>query len=377
MKVALICPYNLGFPGGVQQHVIEQANELQKRGHSITIITPRPRGRMHPNTIAGCRIIYIGYSTRVRTPQNTSVDVSLKIDPEGVDELFDPELYDIVHCHEPMVPMLSRQIISRVSQPVVGTFHAAIPENIIAKSIAGSIGPYVRSITKHISAMTVVSEPARGYLEKYIDTSNVCIIPNGINSSTHRFTSDSIRDDFILYVGRLEKRKGVEYLLTAYARLISSGVSIRLVIAGDGPEKNKLQKMAKQLDIEGMVTFPGFVDDAKKCELMSTCKLFVSPAIYGESFGIVLLEALASGCVIVASDNEGYASVLDGSGSICLVDVTKQSLFAQRMNTLLTDQVLRKMVRSWGKKTVKRYSYNTIVDKYEHLYQKLLDSRAS
>ena len=369
MKIGIVCPYNIAMPGGVQQHVFEQAAELRRRGHKVKLITPKPRGRILTDDP---EVVFLGTSARFKTPQHTSVDVSISVTGDAIDDLLKNEDFDIIHMHEPLVPILARQMLPRITCPVVGTFHAAMPETVIAKSIAGSILPFVKSVVKHLSAVTAVSAPATSYVGNYVNISDVHIIPNGVDLLKYYLPKKANTRKHILYVGRLEKRKGVKYLIDAFAELLKTDPGQQLVIAGNGPDKNKLQTQVAAYGIEDKVHFLGYVSDHTKQKLMHECALFVSPALYGESFGIVLIEAMASGAVVVGGYNPGYATVLSGSGGIGLVDPQETELFANRMHLLLQDNPIRVMLQKWAQEEVKKYSYKSIVDQYEKIYKSLV-----
>ena len=369
MKIGIVCPYNLSLPGGVQQHVFEQARELKKRGHTVKILTPKPRTEL---VFDDTDVLFIGQSRRIKTPQHTSMDVSISVSGEAIDALLASQNFDIIHMHEPIVPILARQMLPRISVPVVGTFHAALPETVVAKSIAGSIAPYVKSIVKHLSAVTAVSKAATSYVGDYIDPNNVHFIPNGVDLLQYTVTSKKIQRKDILYVGRLEKRKGVKYLIEAFAVLHASHPHVRLIIAGNGPDRDKLIDLTHQLGIHTAVDFLGYVSEQEKIALLQNAKIFVSPALYGESFGIVLIEAMATGTPTIGGNNAGYASVLTKTGSVGLVDPLNADLFAIRMALLLEDEAIRMVWQKWALKDVKQYSYKNIVDSYEKIYKNLV-----
>ncbi len=368
MKIGIVCPYNLAMPGGVQQHVFEQARELRERGHTVAIVTPKPRGEL---LMSDPGIIFLGSSARFRTPQHTSVDVSISVTTEAIDALLEEQNFDIVHFHEPLVPILARQMLPRVTCPVVGTFHAAMPETTIGKSIAGSISPFIKSVVKHVSVVTAVSHAATSYISGYVDDADIEFIPNGVDITAYA-PKKATRRSGILYIGRLEKRKGVKYLIEAFAELLRYRPNETLLIAGNGPDRDKLERLSEELGIAHAVTFLGFISEEKKQSLLQHTALFVSPALYGESFGIVLIEAMAAGAVVMGGHNPGYASVLSGKGSIGLVDPQDPALFANRMHLLLTDTDVRTMLENCAKKDVLKYSYKEIVSSYEKIYRSLV-----
>jgi phosphatidylinositol alpha-mannosyltransferase len=171
-----------------------------------------------------------------------------------------------------------------------------------------------------------------------------------------------------LYVGRLERRKGVKYLLEAYGLLAKNLDNISLVIAGNGPDREKLELLAEERDLPN-VTFLGFVSDEEKMRLLAEADLFCSPAIFGESFGIVLLEAMASGLVTAAGNNSGYSAVMQELGAVSIVNPHDTTEFARRLQLLLTDEELRKIWKKWAIGYVKQFSYPNVVSQYEDLYQ--------
>jgi len=290
------------------------------------------------------------------------------------------EQFDVLHFHEPWVPMVSRQILGRSDSVNIATFHAKLPETVMNRTIERVITPYTKSIMKDLDALTAVSEAAAEYVYSLTDQS-VNIIPNGIDLDKYQVIStksqgktrspqktENRKQKTILYVGRLEKRKGLQYLLKAYRQLAQSHRNIELIIAGDGPDRAKLENWVMENDVP-RVKFKGYISQAEKLRLMRTSDLFCSPAPYGESFGIVLLEAMASGLVTVAGNNSGYAAVLQERGALSLVNPKDTIEFTRRLELLLGDDDLRVLWRDWACEYVKRFSYATVVDQYERLYQ--------
>ena len=370
MKIGIVCPYNIYRPGGVLNQVESQAGELRRRGHEVRVVTPRPQGNNKP---APDGVLFVGQSARIRAPQHTLADVSA-VGGSDAEHVLAAEKFDLLHIHEPLIPILAMQLLAKVSCPTVGTFHAALPDTFLAQVIAGSIGPYKRQIYKKLDAVTAVSKAAMSYLASEIDPDSVHVVPNGID--VEWFSNDSGGRDAAtaLFVGRLEKRKGVRYLLASWALVEKQSPHAKLVIAGDGPDRNMLESRARQLKLRN-VHFLGRISEEEKRDLLERCTVFVSPALYGESFGIVLLEAMAAGAVTVAGANPGYESVMTGSGRLSLVDPKMAGEFARRLLLLMSDDVLRKTWQSWAKREVKRYDFSSVVDSYEQLYKQLAAAR--
>lgn len=373
MKIGLICPYNIAKNGGVQEHVLASQAELRKRGHDVYILTPRPKDY---EAEPGKHIIFIGESKDFNSPLHTTVQVSASVN-NTIDEILEEHNFDILHFHEPWVPMLSAQILSRSKCINVATFHAKLPETIMTRTMIKVVTPYTKSVLKYIHEYTAVSEAAAEYVCSLTDKP-VALIPNGIDLTKYKAPArrnENRKHKTIFYVGRLEQRKGVKHLLHAYKILTETNPEVSLVIGGDGPDRSKLEALASDLGLED-VSFLGFISDKEKIHYLRTADLYCSPALYGESFGIVLLEAMATGTVVVAGDNPGYASVMKGLGAISLVNPKHHAEFSRRLNLLLHETDLRRLWRDWSESQIPQYSYAAIVDLYEEVYGEALKNNA-
>lgn len=375
MKIGLVLPYNITKGGGVKEHILAQQTELTKRGHDVVIITPQPK---EPYKDEGRKVTFLGSATDFRTPLNTTAQFSASVLTDEIDSLLEREQFDILHFHEPWVPVLSRQILSRSKAVNVATFHAKLPETLMSRTLTKVITPYTKPLLRHIDEFTAVSDSAAEYLLSLADVP-VDIIPNGIDLKHFRKPAKLVRDPnapkTILYVGRLEHRKGVKYLLEAFKLLQAREPSVHLLLAGDGTDREKLEELSTELELKH-VEFLGFIDEATKKRLLHTSDLFCSPAIFGESFGIVLLEAMASGLVTVAGDNPGYEDVMQGLGKLSLINPKDSALFAHRLQLLLFDEDLRTLWKKWAKDYVRQFDYPKVVDRYEAVYVAALERHA-
>jgi phosphatidylinositol alpha-mannosyltransferase len=372
MKIGLVCPYNIFRGGGVQECVLALYDGLERRGHEVAIITPRST---NVPDVYNQNIIFVGRAKAIKA-SHTYAEVSINIEPDKIDSMLEAHNFDLLHFHEPWLPFISAQVISKSLAIHVGTFHAAMSERLTSKTYEKMIKPYAKSILKYLDDMTAVSATATNYLRTLTDN-KVNIIPNGIDLRKYKETNTHTPNPkkiTILYIGRLEKRKGVKYLLDAFKLISDDNNAYNLVIAGEGPDKKKTQDYVKKEKIKN-VEFLGYVDDEKKLELLSNADVFCSPALYGESFGIVLLEAMASGCVTVAGNNGGYSSVMQGRGQISLVDPKDEKVFAERLKLLATDEAIRKVWRDWAREYVKNFDYEKVIDQYEKIYKKLYGER--
>jgi phosphatidylinositol alpha-mannosyltransferase len=372
MKIGLVCPYNIERNGGVLAVILALKTELETRGHVTKIITPYPRNQdIKPQD----DVIFVGTSTDFRTLSfsTTTSQVSSTADNEEIDAMLAEEQFDILHFHEPWMPLLSRQLLQRSTCVNIGTFHAKLSEAMISRTIIKVVTPYLKSCMKYLHELTAVSDSAAEYASGITDMP-ITIIPNGIDLKKYELASPPTKQDDtknILFVGRLERRKGVQYLLKAYALLAQDNPAVRLIIAGDGPERERLELLADDLKLPN-VSFLGFVSDDLKLQLLSEADLFCSPAVFGESFGIVLLEAMATNTVCVAGNNSGYADLMQDLGAISIVNPHDSEEFARRLEVLLNQPDLRALWQKWAKRYVKQFDYPDVVDRYEEFYVEAL-----
>ncbi|HSD56125.1 MAG TPA: glycosyltransferase family 4 protein [Candidatus Saccharimonadales bacterium] len=375
MRIGLVCPYNIAKGGGVKEHIFACQAELRKRGHDVYILTPRPQD--YEDAEPGKHIIFIGESKDFNSPLHTTVQVSASVN-DTIDKVLAEHQFDILHFHEPWVPMLSAQILSRSKAVNVATFHAKLPETIMTRTMIKVVTPYTKSVLKYIDEFTAVSEAAAEYVCSLTDKP-VALIPNGIDLAKYKMPlrrSDNRKQKTIFYLGRLEQRKGVKHLIHAFKLLRDHDSNVSLVIAGDGPDRAKLEALAADLGVDEHIAFIGFISEKEKIHYLRTADLYCSPALYGESFGIVLLEAMATGTVTVGGDNPGYASVLKGLGALSLVNPKHHAEFSRRLDLLLHENDLRRIWRDWAASQLPQYAYTTIVDQYEEVYEEALERHA-
>ncbi len=369
MKIGLVCPYSIAKGGGVKSIVYAMRDELNRRGHDTYIITPRPQ---EYDTPPDDHIIFVGSSTDFNSPTHTVIQVSASVS-ESIDSMLQEHNFDVLHFHEPWIPMLSYQMLSRSTNfniPTVATFHAKLPETVMSRTITKVITPYTKPILKYIDAFTAVSPAAAEYVCSLTDVP-IALIPNAISKefTPPKVFHDGRKQKTILYVGRLEGRKGVKYLLHAFQLLSKRRTDVTLTIAGNGGDRDKLENLAADLEIADKVTFLGYVSDEEKIKLLRAADLFCAPSLFGESFGLVLLEAMACGLVTVAGDNPGYEAVMQGLGALSLVHPKHSAEFARRLEIMLYEKDLRKLWRDWAVAELPQYTYERIVDQYLEVYE--------
>lgn len=372
MKIGLICPYNVARGGAVQEIVKDMQIGLSKRGHEVKIITGRPRDVSGIDTT---HMMFVGKVTDFKSPTHTLASFTMSSDAEADARAVEAEKFDVLHFHEPGLPLIGKQILDRSTSVNVATFHAKLPDTVMSKTIAKVVTPYLRSILDDLDELTVGSESAADYIRTLTDRP-LHYIPNGVDLEMFKPVPRKAPGErkTILYIGRLEHRKGVKYLLRAFALLTRGRDDIDLIIAGDGPDREKLEFLAADLELKN-VQFLGYIDHETKLRLLAEADLFCSPAIFGESFGLVLLEAMATGLVTVAGDNPGYAGVMQDRGVISLVNPHDAADFARRLQLLLENEAVRESWRAWALEYVKRYDYRKIMLQYESQYEQALEKR--
>jgi len=374
MKIGIVCPYNIFRPGGVQEAVFAHRKELAERGHEVIIITPNPR-RAHQEAPGFVHLI--GVSTELNTPFKTKADISVHAGPAEIARYLRQENYDLLHIHEPWVPVLPRQIMNKAACPIVATFHAKLPEAWIYRTIGKAIRPYTRSFIKDIDAFAAASEPAAEHIRSLVG-GKVRIIHNGVDLEKYNPAKIKPLKKYsrgvktILFINRLEKRKGPDLLLKAYRLLSARRGDLRLVIASDGDMRKRLERYAKTYRLP-RVEFLGFVSDEQKLRLYASADLYCAPAPYGEGFGIVLLEAMAMGLPYVAGDNAGYRFATGNMADKYLVDPTDKRKLADKIDWLLDDAAARAEFKRWAKKRAAKFSYKRVVDEYEKLYSEAIE----
>jgi phosphatidylinositol alpha-mannosyltransferase len=355
--------------GGVQECVLALKEELKSRGHTVQIITPRPR--IVPADYDK-DIILVGSATDVKSPFHTTAQVSATLDSAALDAMLATHKFDVIHFHEPWVPLISWQLLGRSKGAAhVATFHAKLPETVMSRTIERVITPYTKTILKPLGELTAVSEAASEYVTSLTSKKPV-IIPNGIDLAKYRpkpKTSGKVKT--IVYVGRLEKRKGVRCLVEAFALLAKDNEDIQLQIIGDGTDRAKLEEFVDHKRIPRVV-FKGYVSEEEKITAIQEADVFCSPALYGESFGIVLLEAMALGTIVLAGNNPGYTAVLKEQAETSIINPKDTKAFAARLDLLLHDEDLRHNWKQWATKYVQRFNYRDITTMYEQVYEKAL-----
>jgi len=375
MRVALVSPYSYTYPGGVGRHVEALAQELMELGHEVRLLVPYdPDDRIARVTHRGARpqqrplpdhVVPMGRTLGL--PMNGAVS-NLATFPKTVG-LLSRELrhggYDIVHVHEPNAPYMSWYATEAAKVPVVATFHTYSTGGLVNRFAASFIG--ARRLYAKLSARIAVSEAAQWTAQRYYG-GRYRIVPNGVDLSAARPDDSRPNEELrIVFVGRAEERKGLPVLLRAFEALRGVGVPARLTVAG--PTEEEVEPLL--LDPEG-IEIAGQVDDATKWKLLGEADLLCAPSLGGESFGMVLTEAFASGTPVVASDIAGYRDVVrDGEDGI-LVPVGDAVALGETLLELASDPERRASLAEAARESAQRFAWPHVAREVESVYEEAL-----
>jgi phosphatidylinositol alpha-mannosyltransferase len=362
VKVGLVSPYVYPLPGGVTEHVRHLYVNLRKRGHDVRIITSS-HGLQRSSE---GDIIRIGKGFSM--PANGSMG-TITLSPRFLSQVHDVlevERFDLLHYHEPFVPFLS-PIVLRLSTSVnIATFHAYGGFSPAYEFGSRVLGGYAERLHGRIA----VSAAARHFIDRYFP-GDYKVIPNGVDVDRFRRAVPIARwqdgTNNILFVGRHEPRKGLIELLKAFRILRSTGCECRLLVVGSGPQEREARRYVLTRRLRG-VEFLGRVSDDAKAQLYKTADVYVSPATGRESFGIVLLEAMAAGTAIVCSDIHGYTGVVRRGREGLLVPPRKPKALAEAIGTLIADPELRERMAAEGEARAAEFSWERVTAKVDDYY---------
>lgn len=357
-------------PGGIPEHIKHLSEELMARGHHVDILTANFSKKNFPTWDDPPNVIRVGRGVKI--PANKSMS-SITISPrvsKRVKDVIQSGGYDIVHTHGPVAPVLPLLAVKHAKCKVVSTFHAAHGESFGYEIF----GAYLRKWHDRIDGRIAVSKVAMESVARYFP-GEFRIIPNGVD--VKRFNPDNPPMPHlvgtgrnILFVGRLEPRKGAKFLFQAFPMVLAKVPDARLVVVGSG--MTRWYKRFIDPSVKERVLFEGFVDPAVLPRYYTSADVFCSPAIGGESFGIVLLEAMASGVPIVASDIPGYRCVMEEGAEGYFARPEDPQSLADALVRLLLDPNAKEMGNRGLAKARNLYSWERVVDMIEEFYREVM-----
>lgn len=362
IKIGMVCPYGWDTPGGVQTHIRELTQHLLDEGHQVSVFAPVS----NEENIEEEWLVSAGKPISI--PVNGSVARVLfgPIASSRVKQWINQGNFDLLHLHEPAIPSLSLLACSAATGPMVGTFHVSSPKQ---KAIY-AIGPILEPIVEKLTARIAVSELARQTLKDHFDTDAV-VIPNGIESANYANANPTIHwrnPNTIGFIGRFaEPRKGLQVLIDALPIIVRSIPDVRVLIAGPGDRED----FVKGLDIglRNRLVFLGFLTDSEKASLLKSLDVYVAPNTGGESFGIILIEALSAGTPVVASDIQAFQAVLENGDAGLLFKNEDSADLAKQIVKLLRDKDLQSKLSINGKLSSQKYDWQVVADQILSVYE--------
>ncbi|MFE5474912.1 glycosyltransferase family 4 protein [Nocardia sp. NPDC056541] len=361
MKIGMICPYSFDVPGGVQAHVVELARVFIERGHKVSVLAPASDDTPLPDFV-------VSAGRAVAIPYNGSV-ARLSFGPMAYTRIrrwIDGNDFDVLHIHEPNAPSLSMLALKIAEGPIVATFHTSTTKSLVLSTFQGVLRPYHEKISGRIA----VSELARRWQVEALG-SDAVEIPNGVDVSA--FARGEPLDGYpragrtVLFLGRYdEPRKGMDVLLGALPALIDHHPDVEILIVGRGDE-DRLRREAGEH--AGHLRFLGQVSDEEKAAALRSADVYVAPNLGGESFGIILIEAMAAGTPVVASELDAFRRVLRDGTAGMLTPIGDSDALATAIDTLLTDDETRTRLVSTATQVVAGYDWPVVAEQILRVYE--------
>lgn len=370
MKIAHFCPYDIFRHGGVQRHIKDLSACLNSRGHETWAIAAESKAE---NTYD--QLFLVGKSLKIGIDKTQSdITFADRKDISKIKQFLIQQNFDVIHFHTPWNPFITWQLMNLFKGKKVATFH-----NTPTDTLSGRVMSYIfRSLSfmmvKHFNAIIVPSASPLAHL-KIPDGKAIHIIPPCFDVQKYVPKNNRINKDYsyveILFIGRFEERKGIFDLIKAYRGISNMrGLpKIRLTLVGSGPLEAKVNQLINTWALENIEIFHN-VGEPEKIDLLQRADIFCAPAISGESFGLVIVEAMAAGLPVVAYNNPGYRQVLNEEAENCLAISGNVDDLTDKLLAFIKDADLREKLSDWGTFTSMQYDVTNQVDKYIDIYNK-------
>ena len=363
LRIGIVCPYGWDTPGGVQNHIRDLAEYLIAKGHFVSVLAPVIDEEKIPDYV-------VSAGKPIAIPYNGAVARVLfgPIAFARVRQWISSGEFDLLHLHEPAIPSISLLACWAADGPMVGTFHAAAKRQ---KAIF-AIGPILEPVIEKLSARIAVSEAARLTLTEHLDTDAV-VVPNGIYAK--RYSDGKIQEKWsgntLGFIGRFEEpRKGLSVLLEALPIIARFAPDVRVLVAGPGDSKDVFEAIDPQL--RPRFEFLGRITEEEKADFLTSIALYVAPNTGGESFGIILAEALAGGAAVIASDIPAFESLLGAGAYGALFPSENSQELAKIVIELLRNPQKRRALASAGKNYAQRFDWDVVAEDIFSIYEMAL-----
>ena len=360
LKIGIVCPYSWDTPGGVQNHIRDLAEFLIAAGHDVSVLAPAIDENKLPDYV-------VNAGKPISIPYNGAVARVLfgPVAFARVRQWISQGDFDLLHLHEPAIPSISLLACWAADGPMVGTFHAAAKR----QKIIFAIGPILEPAIEKLSARIAVSEAARLTLTDHLDTDAV-IIPNGIyaNRYTEGKRIEKWSGNTIGFIGRFEEpRKGLSVLVDALPVISRFAPDVKVLVAGPGDPADVIENIDPQM--RQRFEFLGKISEDEKADFMSSVAVYVAPNTGGESFGIILAEALAGGACVVASDIPAFEDLLGQGEFGALFESESATELAKVVIDLLRDENKRKELSARGKERAKLFDWTVVAQQIYSVYE--------
>jgi phosphatidylinositol alpha-mannosyltransferase len=371
LRIVQVSPYSWDVPGGVQVHVRELSAHLRELGHDVRILAPGSRrGQRADALIVGRAVPVRGNGSVARISFGPQVASS-------VGRALREAKPDIIHVHEPLVPSVSMHAVLQANAPVVATFHSNVGRERTSSLWFRLAVPMIRPVWNRLARRIAVSDAARRSVTSRMGPSDLLIVPNGVDVG--RFSSAARAPlppgRHLLFVGRLEERKGFPVAVAAFAQLARAYPDLRLLVIGDGSERDAVDQL--EPTVRSRVEMLGQVDDDRLASYLRAATLYLGPATGGESFGIVLAEAMAAGLPIVASDIDGYCDVARDGLEAVLVTPGDVNALVEGVREVLDDPRLAQSLGRAGAQRAHEYDWDTVTARLVDVYRDVLARQGS
>ncbi|MEU6062456.1 glycosyltransferase family 4 protein [Streptomyces sp. NPDC047097] len=351
MRIGIVCPYSWDVPGGVQFHIRDLADHLIRLGHSVSVLAPADDDTpLPPYVVSAGRAVPVPYNGSVARLNFGFLSAA------RVRRWLHEGTFDVIHIHEPASPSLGLLSCWAARGPIVATFHTSNPRS---RAMIAAY-PILQPALEKISARIAVSEYARRTLVEHLGGDAV-VIPNGVDVDF--FARAEPRPEWqggtLGFIGRIdEPRKGLPVLMRAFPHILAARPDTRLLVAGRGDEEEAVASLPAEM--RSRVEFLGMVSDEDKARLLRSVDVYVAPNTGGESFGIILVEAMSAGAPVLASDLDAFAQVLDQGAAGELFANEDAEALAKAAISLLGDPLRRAELRDRGSAHVRRFDWSTV-----------------
>ena len=359
-RIGIVCPYGWDTPGGVQAHIADLATYLISQGHHVSVLAPTSDEENLPEYV-------VSAGKPISIPYNGAVARILfgPIAFARVRQWISQGEFDLLHLHEPAIPSISLLACFAAEGPMVGTFHASAKRQ---KAIF-AIGPILEPVIEKLTARIAVSEAARSTLTEHLETDAI-VVPNGIYAK--RLADGKLKPEWsgntIGFIGRFsEPRKGLAVLVSALGEITKSIPDLRVIVAGPGDSSEFLKEVPEEF--RKRFTFLGRITEEEKADFLHSVGLYVAPNTGGESFGIILAEALAGGAAVVASDIPAFQALL-GVGKYGSLFISEDShSLARTVIDILKNDEKRDSLRTAGKSYAQSFDWDVVAERIYDVYE--------